>query len=260
MAVDFPVVSDTLPRPVYRTIRELADDERPRERLLRHGPEILSDAELVAILLGSGMPGENVIEVARNLVERMGGLSGLVRADARALQRTRGLGPAKAAQLAAAIELGRRLRELTPSERPLLTTPEAVFQLLRGHFLGKTKEQLHVLALDTRGRLLGQAMAVQGAVNSVGVRAAEVFREPVVLEAVSVILVHNHPSGDPRPSPQDIAITGDLVAAGELLDITVLDHVIIGQDTYFSLKKEGYDLRGGARRGAKTGAPAATGG
>lgn len=234
----------TNPTP-YRTIRELAGDERPRERLLRHGPGVLGDAELIAIVLGSGLRGENVVDLARRLVELQGGLAGLVRADAKALQRTRGLGPAKAAQLAAAIELGRRVHRLDPDDRPLLTTPEAVFALMGPQLLGSRKEQLYVLSLDTRGRLLGSPAAVGGNVNSVGVRAAEVFRDPVVLEATSAILVHNHPSGDPRPSPQDIAVTTDLAAAGALLDITVLDHVIIGQNSFVSMHREGYAFRKG---------------
>lgn len=223
----------------YRTIRELADDERPRERLLRHGPEVLGDAELVAILLGSGVPGENVVDLARRMIDSAGGLAGLVRADARALQRTRGLGPAKAAQVIAAVELGRRAGRLDPDSRPQLTTPEAVFALMGPLFTGKTKEQLYVLALDTRGRLVGSPVAIEGGVSSVSIRAAEVFREPVVLEATSAILVHNHPSGDPRPSPQDAAVTRDLAAAGEMLGVSLLDHVVIGQGRFVSMKREG---------------------
>ncbi|MBE7518647.1 MAG: DNA repair protein RadC [Thermoflexaceae bacterium] len=223
----------------YRTIRELADDERPRERLLRHGPEVLSDAELVAILLGSGVPGENVVDLARRMIDGAGGLAGLLRSDAAALQRTRGLGPAKAAQVIAAVELGRRAGRLDPDARPLLTTPEAVFALMGPFFAGKTKEQLFVLALDTRGRLLGTPVAIAGGVSAVSVRAAEVFREAMVLEATSAILAHNHPSGDPRPSPQDVSVTRDMVAAGELLGIAVLDHVVIGQGRFVSMKREG---------------------
>ncbi|MGI8927278.1 MAG: RadC family protein [Tepidiformaceae bacterium] len=234
---------DTYERPVapYRTMREMADDDRPRERLLKHGPEVLSEAELVAIVLGSGLAGENVIDLARRLMDGLNGLAGLVRADAAALQQTRGLGPAKAAQLTAAIELGRRVQQLDPDARPMLTSPEAVFALLGARLLGKTKEELLVLSLDTRGRLLGAPAAAGGTVNAISVRAAEVFRSPMLLEAVSVVLVHNHPSGDPRPSPQDIAVTKGLAAAGELLEIALLDHVIIGQNNFVSMDREGYD-------------------
>lgn len=224
----------------YRTIRELAGDERPREKLLEHGPGPLSDAELVAIILGSGMVGENVVDMARGLIEGIGGLAGLARADTKSLQRTRGMGPAKAAQVAAAVELGRRVQQVDPESRPLLLSPEAVNRLLGPRLIGKPREEFYVLALDTRGRLLGGvAPCSGGGANAVPVRAAEAFREAVILDAVSVVLAHNHPSGDARPSPQDIAVTRDLIAAGALLDIEVLDHVVIGQNSFVSMQREG---------------------
>jgi DNA repair protein RadC len=221
-------------------MRELASDERPRERLLRHGAEVLSDAELIAIILRSGVPGENVREMSRSLIAGLGGLAGLARADGHALQRTRGLGPAKAAELAAAVELGRRVQQLDPDSRPLLTSPQAVQALLGPRLMGQPKEWLYALALDTRGRLLGSiAPVLGGSVNAVTARPAEIFREAMVLSAVSVVLAHNHPSGDPRPSPQDIAVTKVLIAAGQILDLNVLDHVILGQNTFVSLQAEG---------------------
>ncbi|MGE5597041.1 MAG: RadC family protein [Hyphomicrobiales bacterium] len=223
----------------YRRIRELHESDRPREKLLAHGPEVLSDAELVAIVIGSGLRGENVIELSRRILDDLGHLAGLVRSDARSLQRARGLGPAKAAQVAAAIELGRRVQQIDPEQRPLLTSPEAVYRFAGSRLLGKTREQLLVLSLDTKGRLIGAPQATPGHVSAVAVRAAEVFREPIVLEATSVILVHNHPSGDPAPSPQDVAVTRDLVAAGQLLGIEVLDHVIVGQSRFVSMQREG---------------------
>lgn len=229
----------TAPNPTYRTIRELADDERPRERLLRHGPEVLSDADLVAIILRSGLKGENVVDMARRMLETAGGLPGLARADAASLQRTKGLGPAKAAQVAAALELGRRVGRIEPAGRQEFSTPEAVWGLLGSRVSSKTREELYVIALDTKGRLLGSVGTIAGGVRSVSLRMAEVFREPVVLDATSVIFAHNHPSGDPRPSPQDVAVTRDLVAAGELLGIDVLDHVVLGQGAFVSLHREG---------------------
>jgi DNA repair protein RadC len=232
------------PRSPYRTIRELATDDRPRERLLEHGPEVLSDGELVALILGSGMKGENVVDVARGLLATIGGLPGLARAEPKALQRTRGLGPAKAAQLAAAIELGRRVQQTDPDSRPKLATPEQVFQLLGARLLGRPKEEFYVLALDARARLLGAANAIHGGVSHIPVHTADVFREAIILEAVSVILVHNHPSGEPRPSPQDVATTKAIVAAGAILGIEVIDHVIIGQGRFVSMKKEGYAFHG----------------
>lgn len=224
----------------YRTIREWAGDDRPRERLLGHGPGVLSDAELIAIVLRAGMPGENVVDMSRALLDAVGGLDGLVRADAAVLQRSRGLGPAKAAQIVAAIELGRRAQQASPAARPILLQPDAVFQVLGPRLAGKRREEFYVLPLDMRGRLLGPlSPARSGAANSVIVRPGEAFREAIVQDAVSIVLVHNHPSGDPRPSPQDVAVTKGLIEAGALLDIEVLDHVVIGHGTYVSMRREG---------------------
>jgi DNA repair protein RadC len=223
----------------YRTIHDWAGDERPRERLLEHGAETLSDAELLAIVLRSGLPGENVVDMARGLIESFGGMDGLLRAGPGALQRARGLGPAKAAQIAAAIELGRRAQGVTAGERPDLRTPERVYGLLGPRLIGARKEELYCLALDTRGRLLGGTNpVVTGSANVIGVRPAELFREAVILDAPSVVLVHNHPSGDPRPSPQDISTTRAFIAAGKLLDLTVEDHVVIGTNAWVSMRRE----------------------
>jgi DNA repair protein RadC len=223
----------------YRTIRDWAGDERPRERLLEHGAETLSDAELLAIILRSGLAGENVVDMARALIERFGGVDGIMRAGPRELQNTRGLGPAKAAQIAAAIEFGRRTQGLNTADRHDLRSPEKVFQLLGPRLLGATKEQLFCLALDTRGRLLGGlSPVVSGTANTISLRPAELFREAIVLDAPSVILVHNHPSGDPKPSPQDISTTRAFVAAGKILDLDVEDHVVIGTNSWVSMRRE----------------------
>ncbi len=231
----------------YRTIREWAGDERPRERLLEHGAGVLSDAELIAIVLRSGVSGENVVDMARSILASHGGLPGLLRADPKALQRTRGLGPAKAAQLAAAVELGRRAQQADPGERQSLVRPEAVYEVIGPRVRGKPKEEFYVLPLDTKGRLLGGIAPMNGgSVNAVTVRAAETFREAIILNATSVVLAHNHPSGDPRPSPQDVAVTKGLIAAGKLLDMEVLDHVVIGSAGFVSMKREGmgFERRG----------------
>ncbi len=235
-------------QPGYRTMREFAEDDRPRERLLRSGAETLSDAELLAIILGSGTAGENVMDLSRRILDEQGRLPGLVRTTAAALRRTRGPGPAKAAQIAAAIELGRRVQRIDPEERPVLLTAEAVFNYTHGRFLGKAQEELYVLALDTRGRLLGAAVPVRGSVNAIHLRPVEVFREAIVLNAVSVVFAHNHPSGDPRPSPQDVTMTKQLIAVGDLLDITVLDHVVVGEGRYVSMAREGYAFSAERRR------------
>lgn len=224
----------------YRTIHELAEDERPRERLLQHGPAYLSDTDLVAIVLGSGSQGENVVDLARRILDEAGGLAGLVRAEAKALQRTKGVGPAKAAQISATIELGRRAQQVDPKSRPKLTSPEDVFALMGGRFSGKTKEEMVVLSLDTKSQLLGSATAMTGNVRSVSMRIGELFREPVVLDATAVIITHNHPSGDAKPSTTDIKLTREIMAAGKVLGIDVKDHVVIGQNSYVSLRREGH--------------------
>lgn len=222
-------------------MREFAGDERPRERLIRHGASVLADAELVAIILGSGQPGENVLDFARRILDGLGGVSVLARADAALLQSVKGLGPARAAQLAAAIELGRRVQQADPESRPLLTTPEAVVALLGPRLAGKAREEVYSLPLDSRGRLLGAAVPISnGAANAVALRPAGAFREAILLEAVSILVVHNHPSGDPRPSPQDVSLTRQLIKAGEMLDITVSDHVILGAQSFVSFKRDGY--------------------
>ncbi|MGH2634035.1 MAG: RadC family protein [Tepidiformaceae bacterium] len=227
--------------PTYRTMREISGDERPRERLLAHGAEVLSDTELIAIILRSGPQGENVVDMARRLIESVGGLGGLARADLKALQRTRGLGPAKAAEIAAAVELGRRVQQSSPDSRPMLDSAESVFALLGPRLIGKTKEHLFAIPLDTRGRLIGSVTPVlKGTVNAVSVRPAEMFREAITVDAASIVLAHNHPSGDPRPSTQDVAVTKLLIAAGQLLDVLVLDHVIIGENCFLSFKAQGY--------------------
>lgn len=230
-------------RAPYRTMRELSGDERPRERLIAHGATVLADAELVAILLGSGLVGENVLDFARRILDSLGGLASLARADTAQLQTVHGLGPAKAAQLAAAIELGRRIQQANPDARPDLSSPEAVAALLGPRMTGKAREEVYAIPLDSRGRLLGAlAPLASGAANAVTLRPAEVFREAIMLHAVSLILVHNHPSGDPRPSTQDVALTRQLVKAGESLDIFVLDHVILAGPRFLSLKREGYPI------------------
>lgn len=225
----------------YRTIHDLAGDERPRERLLRHGPGALSDAELIAIIAGSGTRGENVIDLARGLLERHGGLGGLMRADAKALRQARGLGPAKAARLSAAVEIARRLPRAgkDADARPRFLGPEDVFSHLRWHFQNRAREELHVFALDAGARLLGEPVVLRGSVHSVDFRQADVFRDAILLEAVAIVVAHNHPSGRPDPSARDIAMSRQLAATGKSLDVALNDHVIIAGDAFTSMRRAG---------------------
>ena len=225
----------------YRTMHDLAGDERPRERLLRHGPGALADAELIAIIAGSGTRGENVVDLARGLLERHGGLVGLLRADAKLLGRTRGLGPAKAARLLAAVEIARRLPRAgrDADARPRFLGPEDVFAHLRWHFQSRPREELHVFSLDSGARLLGVPTVLRGSVHSVDFRQADIFRDAIVLEASSVVIAHNHPSGRAAPSRRDIDMTRRLADTGKQLGIALNDHVIIADDAFASLRRDG---------------------
>lgn len=224
--------------PAYR-ITDLHESERPRERLKSLGPEALSNAELLAILLRTGLPGENVIQIGQRLLQTFGGLSGLHRVPFEELCAQRGVGAAKAAQIKAAIELGRRLNQKGEDTRPVISDPESAAELISYEMSALEQEHLRVLLLNTRNRLLDICEIYRGSVNSAQVRVAEVFRDAVRRNATAIIVAHNHPSGDPTPSPDDIALTRALIQAGKLLGIEVLDHLIIGRSRFVSLKREG---------------------
>jgi len=224
--------------PLYR-IRDLQEAERPRERLISLGPQVLSSAELIAILLRVGVPGENAVQVGQRLLQQFGGLPGLHRAPFEELVLQHGIGEAKAAQIKAAIELGRRLREEKPEEKPTINSPADAADLVRYEMSALEQEHLRVLLLDTRNHVLDIVEVYRGSVNSSQVRVAEVFKPAVRRGAPALIVVHNHPSGDPTPSPDDVAVTRAFVQAGKLLDIEILDHLVIGQGRYVSLKERG---------------------
>jgi DNA repair protein RadC len=213
--------------------------ERPRERLQHYGPEALSTAELMAILLRTGSPGENVLALATHLLVQFGGLGGLVKASFSELSAVKGVGQAKAAQLKAGLEIGRRLLIAAPDERPQITSPADAANLLMLEMGHLEQEHLRVLLLDTKNRVLASPTVYKGNVNTSVVRIAELFREAIRHNSTGLILAHNHPSGDPTPSPEDVRITRQIVESGKLLDIDVLDHLIIGQGRYISLKERG---------------------
>ncbi|MCH7609261.1 MAG: DNA repair protein RadC [Chloroflexi bacterium] len=220
-------------------IKDMRSDDRPRERLERQGPQALSNPELLAILLGTGTPGLNAVQLAQELLDVFGGLPGLHRADYDDLVKTRGIGPAKAAQLGAAVELGRRLAVSLPGERPAIQSPEQAAELVMYEMGALNQEHLRVLLLDTRNHLIRITEVYQGSLDSSLIRVGELFRDAVRANAASVIVVHNHPSGNPSPSPEDVAITREMVNAGRLLDIEVLDHLVIGAGRFISLKSKG---------------------
>jgi DNA repair protein RadC len=231
-------VESTLPR--QPTIREMPTSERPRERLVEYGSKNLSNTELIAILLRTGSAGENVITLSARLLTRFGGLAGLGKAAFAELCGERGLSEAKACQLLAALELGRRYISLAPEERIIISTPQDAANLVTGEMGTLEQEHLRVILLNTRNEVLSTHEVYVGNVNSSVVRPAEVFRPAVRNNATSLIVVHNHPSGNPAPSDDDIAITADLVESGKLLGIEVLDHLVIGSgQRYVSMNESG---------------------
>jgi DNA repair protein RadC len=219
------------------TIHEMDLDERPRERLERYGAHALHTSELLAIVFRTGVSGENVIDLSSRLLREFGGLPGLVSADLSLLCAQHGLGLAKATQLKAALELGKRISVLAPEQRPQIGGPSDVYHLVALEMAYLQQEQLRVLCLDTKNYVVHQQMVYQGTVNSSVVRAAEVFRPAVTRNCPSIVVVHNHPSGDPTPSPEDVRTTEQLRKAGEFLDIELLDHLVIGQGRFVSLKE-----------------------
>jgi DNA repair protein RadC len=222
----------------YR-ITDLDHGDRPRERLAALGAKALSNAELLAILIRTGIEGMNAVHVSQKLITDCGGLTGLHRMSYTSLRSQRGIGPAKAAQIKAAIELGRRLAAAVPEEKIRIQSPEDAAGLLLYEMGALEREHLRVLLLDTRNHLIRVVDVYQGSLNSSFIRIGEVFRDAVREQAAAIILAHNHPSGDPTPSPEDIAVTRAVVEAGKLLDIEVLDHLVVGQARFVSLKARG---------------------
>ena len=214
-------------------IRDLPQGERPRERLKEYGPRYLSNTELIAILLRTGLQGENVLSMASRLLATFDGLAGLGRSSFSELCAQRGLSEAKVCQLLAALELGRRYVSLAPQERAAIHSPEDVANLLMAEMSGFDQEHLKVLLLSTKNEVMSVHEIYVGNVNSSVIRAAEVFRPAIRDNAPSIIVVHNHPSGDPTPSPEDVNITQELVSAGKLLSIELLDHMVIGSGNRF---------------------------
>jgi len=227
----------TLP-PTYR-IADLHESDRPRERLANLGPQALSNAELIAILLRVGVTGENAVQMGQRLLNKFHGLSGLHRAPFKDLVDQHGLGEAKASQIKAAIELGRRLTLEAPEERAAINSPADAAALVQYEMSALEQEHMRVILLDRRNRVLETVEIYKGSVNSSQVRVGEVFKEAIRKNASALIVVHNHPSGDPTPSPDDVAVTRAIVQAGKLLDVEVLDHLVIGQGRWVSLKERG---------------------
>lgn len=222
----------------YQTrMRDLPPSERPRERLRDAGPGMLSNAELIAILLRTGSSRESALSLANRLLAQFQGLGGLARAGFNELLVFRGLGDAKAAQVMAALELGKRITSLPADERPSVGSPQDVYNLFAAEMALLEQESMRVLLLNTKNQVLRTVEVYKGTVSAVAVRAGEALRHAVRENSPSVIILHNHPSGDPTPSNEDVQITKQLVDAGRMLDVEVLDHVVIGRRGFVSMKE-----------------------
>jgi DNA repair protein RadC len=227
-------------------IKDMAAGDRPRERLVLEGADALSNPELIAILLRTGLQGYSAIHIAQQLLAKFGTLDGLARAPLEELCQIKGVGRDKAVTLKAAFTLARKMAAEMRTEPALLDTPERIADLLREQSRPQEVEQFRVVLLNTRRRLLAIETVSHGTLDTILVHPREVFKKAIAANASAVVLVHNHPSGDPTPSEADIKVTRDLIRAGQLLKIEVLDHVIIGRRTtqrqkdYASLRELGY--------------------
>lgn len=223
-------LSDNRPR-----VRDLPAKERPVNRIHEVGPQALSSTELLACLLQSA----DAFQQAQKLLVRFADLGGLARASELELTAITGIGPAQAARLIAALEIGRRLMTETPEERWQIRAPSDAAHMLMPQLSYEPRERFVVMSLDTRNRILHQETLYLGTLNTSLIRTAEVFASPLQRNAAAIIVAHNHPSGDPNPSPEDVVLTRRLVEAGKLMEINVLDHVVIGQNRYVSLRERG---------------------
>jgi len=220
-------------------MKSIAEHDRPREKLARLGAAALGDNELVAILLGQGQPRSGALDLANHTLAAIGGIAGLARVGSDELQRIGGIGPARAAQLLAAVELGRRTVANAAGTRAQMTSPRVVAEFLLPQYGNRRVEQFGVLLLDTKHRVLRCTVLSVGTLDASIVHPREVFREAVAAGAAAIVLFHNHPSGDPEPSTEDTRLTERLMAAGVMMGINVLDHVILGDARYFSYREKG---------------------
>ena len=223
---------------LYR-IADIAQSDRPRERLRRLGAKGLSTPELLAILLRVGVQGENAIQVGQRLLGKYKNITGLHRAPFDELCEQHGIGEAKAAQIKAALELGARMGRETPEDRSTINSPADAAAMISFEMSGLEEEHLQVILLNTRNHVVEIVEVYKGSVNSSQVNVGEVFKPAVRRNASAIIVAHNHPSGDPTPSPDDVAVTRAIIQAGKLLGIDVLDHIVFGEGRWVSMKERG---------------------
>ena len=222
------------------TVHDLPRQERPRERLQKHGPDVLSAQELLALVIGRGVSGKSVMSIAQELISKFGSVKGISEATIEELAAIKGIGTAKAAQLKAAFELGKRQElEKEPHKADDITDPQAVVRAIRASIKDKAKEHFKLIILNTRNKIIAITNVSTGTLSASLVHPREVFRDAIRYSASSVVLAHNHPSGDPEPSEEDLRITRRLIDAGRIIGIDVLDHIIIGKDNFTSFKEKG---------------------
>ncbi|MFT4412794.1 RadC family protein [Fredinandcohnia humi] len=221
-------------------IRDYPEEERPRERLLKDGPESLSNQELLAILLRTGSKDESVIQVSNRLLHQFEGLRLLKDASVEEITAIKGIGHAKAVQIMASIELGRRIGKLQYEDRYVIRSPEDGAKYVMEDMRFLSQEHFVCLYLNTKNQVIHRQTIFIGSLNASIVHPREVFKEAFRRSAASVICIHNHPSGDPTPSREDIEVTKRLVESGKIIGIELLDHLIIGEHKYVSLKEKGY--------------------
>ncbi len=221
------------------TVRDLPEPERPRERLQKVGPDNLSIQEVLALVIGRGIPGKSVMTIAQELISRFGNVQAISRATLEELSQIKGIGIAKAAQIKASFELARRERAEIVEENFDVKSPEAVFKLIGSSIKDKAKEHFKLILLNSRNKKIGISSISTGTLTTSLVHPREVFKEALAHSAASVILAHNHPSGDPEPSEDDLKITRKLVESGKIMGVEVLDHIIIGKDKFYSFREKG---------------------
>jgi DNA repair protein RadC len=220
-------------------MKAVAPHDRPREKLARVGAASLGDNELIAIVLGQGQPRVSALDLANALLTSTGGVEGLARARHDDLVQVRGIGTARAAQVLAAVELGRRIVSRGGRDRVQVTSPRSVAELLMPHYGNRPVEQFGIVLLDTKHKVLRTTVLSVGTLDASIVHPREIFREATAGGAAAIVLFHNHPSGDPEPSPEDKRLTERLIAAGVVMGIDVLDHIILGDARYFSFREKG---------------------
>jgi DNA repair protein RadC len=221
-------------------IRDVPKNERPRERMLRVGAGALSNQELIALLLRTGTKAESVLQLSARVIQHFNGLNLFKEAQVKELTAIKGIGEAKAIQLLAALELGKRVYHYTAEERYVIRSPEDVAQYMMDDMRQLNQEHFVVLYLNTKNHVLHKRTIFIGSLNASIVHPREIFREAFRYSAASIVCLHNHPSGDPEPSQQDIDVTQRLIESGKMLGIELLDHVIIGDRCFYSLKEKGY--------------------